>query len=120
MGECKEVWLKMVAGSSIRVLKADTFWLRFRGLLGKKDLPEQEGLLLEPCNNVHTVGMHFPIDIIFLSDDDRIIAVHRNVEPGRLCIRAANARKVLELAAGVGKKLPRFPGERLVFYRNSD
>lgn len=117
MLKMRHVWLKTSLGSSICVIKADNFWLRLRGLLGRKKLAETEGLLLEPCNNVHTIGMNFPIDIIFLSKDDRIIAVHQAVKPGRLCIRAANAKKVLELAVGSSKHLVCFPGERLTFFQ---
>lgn len=114
------VWLKTASGSPIRIKVANTFWLRLRGLLGRKELAETDGLLLEACHNVHTIGMHFPIDIIFLSADDRVIAIYENVGPGRVCVRAAKAQKVLELAAGVGKRIPCLLGKRLVLLKSNE
>ncbi len=47
-------------------LVADTFWTRFRGLLGRRYLTEDEGLLIQPAGSVHSFFMRFRIDVVFL------------------------------------------------------
>lgn len=54
------------------------------------------GLLIPRCHSVHTFGMRFPLDLIFLGPDSEVLALHRGVPPGRL-IRCAGAMDVLEL-----------------------
>ena len=54
------------------------------------------GLLLPGCRSVHTLGMRFPLDLIFLDDSWSVAALHRGVPPGRF-IRCAAAMAVLEL-----------------------
>ena len=54
------------------------------------------GLLIPRCRSVHTVGMRFPLDLVFLDGGDRVIELHRRVPPGRF-IRCAAAMAVLEL-----------------------
>lgn len=111
----ESLWLKVSHQPTIHIERANTFWRRFRGLLGRKSLLATEALLLEPCNSVHTLGMHFPIDVIFLTKEDRVLAVYKDVPPGRLSLHAKNARRVLELSAGMTQHLLCFPGERLNF-----
>jgi len=74
---------------------------RLRGLLGRTALPAHEGLLLDPCSSIHTVGMKFPIDVIFLDKHDRVTAWHVDVRPYRLLLSPWGTRKTLELASGV-------------------
>ena len=45
---------------------ADKLLLRMKGLLGRKSLDHGEGLWIKPCMGIHTFGMRFPIDVIFL------------------------------------------------------
>jgi uncharacterized membrane protein (UPF0127 family) len=74
-----------------------------RGLLGRKNLKAGEGLLLWPCSSIHCFGMHFPIDVIFLDRQTRVISLRENLTPGsRASYR--QARCVLELRAGEVKK----------------
>jgi uncharacterized membrane protein (UPF0127 family) len=116
-----DLGLKMADGSgSIRVRLARSFWSRLRGLLGRRTLPAQKGILLDPCSSVHTIGMQFPIDIVFLSRDDQVLAIHKRVAPGRLCISVRGARRVLELACGSVELLVCKPGDYLTFYAASD
>ena len=65
-----------------------------------KDLPADEGLLIERCNSIHTCFMRFPIDATFLDRDDNVVKVVRNIRPWRLCVWGGRrAVKVLETAA---------------------
>ena len=79
------------------VLPGNTFWRRLKGLLGRRELALQQGLLLEPCNSVHTLGMKFAIGVLFLSADNRILQLIPSLQPGRLSPIVKGAKKVLEL-----------------------
>lgn len=80
-----------------QVILADNFWTRLKGLLGRSALAENEGLLIRPCNSVHTLGMTFAIGVIFLDRDNRILQVIPLMKPGRLSPLVRGAKQVLEL-----------------------
>jgi uncharacterized membrane protein (UPF0127 family) len=73
---------------------------RRRGLLGRTSLEPGEGLLLDPCRSVHTIGMKFPIDIVFLDRDMKVVGLKAEVKPGSLSNTCLKARMTLELPAG--------------------
>ena len=82
-----------------RCLMATNSALRLRGLLGKKELPVGEGILLRPCGSVHTMFMRFAIDVVFCDADLRVLAVAPAVPKWRM--RGQRGAKVaIELAAG--------------------
>lgn len=54
------------------------------------------GLLIPGCRSVHTFGMRFPIDVLFLDEADRVIDLRRSVPPCRF-IGCPGAMAVLEL-----------------------
>lgn len=78
---------------------AATFWRRLKGLLGTRELPAGEALLIAPCNSVHTFGMKYPIDVIFVSKDNRVLKTVGAMQPGKIaaCYRSSY---VVELPAG--------------------
>jgi uncharacterized membrane protein (UPF0127 family) len=91
-------------------------WTRLRGLLGRKPLEPAaaEGLLLEPCSRVHTFGMAYPLDVIFLDCNNRVLDICENVTPWS--IRGARGgRKTLELAAGSIVAFAPRRGEELIW-----
>lgn len=71
---------------------------RTRGLLGRDGLPAGHGLVIAPSQGVHTFGMRFPIDIVFVRRDGRVVRCRRNVAPRRLAIWLT-AFAVIEVAA---------------------
>ncbi len=81
------------------IIIADNFFTRLRGLLFRKPLTQGEGLILIPCNSIHTFGMGYPIDVAFLDRDYRIVRLVREL-PARKVRSASGARMVLELPAG--------------------
>jgi protein-S-isoprenylcysteine O-methyltransferase Ste14/uncharacterized membrane protein (UPF0127 family) len=83
-----------------RLRVAQTHWSRFKGLLGTKNLPAGDGLWLAPCNQVHMIGMRYPIDIVFLDAERRVLRTISGLQPGRISPRVAGARSVLELPDG--------------------
>ena len=88
-----------VLGSRIGV--ADTSWSRMVGLLGKAALDSGGGLLIIPSQAVHTVAMRFPIDVVFLDRNCRVIHVHSALAPYRITAPHWRARCVIELPVGV-------------------
>ena len=82
-----------------RCREADSFGSRFRGLMGAAELPPGTGLLLPRTSSVHTHFMRFPIDVVFLDSELRIVSIVAALRPWRFA-RAKGADSVLELAAG--------------------
>lgn len=82
---------------------ADTPATRIIGLMFKKNIKGADGLLLDPCNSIHTFFMRYSLDVVFLSKSNEVIKVIRNLKPWRMTLIYFKARKTLELPAG---KLP--------------
>lgn len=72
---------------------------RMRGLLGRPPLHNREGLLIQPCNSVHTLFMRYAVDVIYLDRNYSVIKVVSALSPYRMSI-AVGAAAVLELRAG--------------------
>ena len=84
-----------------RTERAVSLWERLRGLLGRVSLGPDAALLIERCGSVHTVGMRFAIDLVFLDRAWRIVRIVRNVRPGRLMVCGGlRAVRTLESEAG--------------------
>jgi uncharacterized protein len=85
---------------------------RRKGLLGRDGLGAGEGLWIIPCEAVHTFWMRFPIDLIYLDRECRVVKVRSNVRPWRLsaCLRA---HSVIELAAGTAGRTETTRGDTL-------
>jgi uncharacterized membrane protein (UPF0127 family) len=96
-----------------RARVARSFGARFLGLMGRNSLPPGRGLLFPGASSVHTHFMRFPIDVVFLDDERRVVAVSRALRPWRFA-REAGADAVLELAAGECERLGVAEGDRLV------
>jgi uncharacterized membrane protein (UPF0127 family) len=99
-------------GGSLRVRVADTFVGRGLGLLVGRPLDESEGLLIAPCSSIHTFGMRYPIDVVFLQRDGAVLRTCADVRAGRLRL-ARGAHAVLELRAGVAARQRLVAGSRL-------
>jgi uncharacterized membrane protein (UPF0127 family) len=88
----------------MRVLEARGFGARRRGLAGLAGMPPATGLWIHRCRSVHTVGMRFALDLVWLDAGERVVRVDRDVAPRRTrgCLRA---RTVIETRAGEGERL---------------
>jgi uncharacterized protein len=91
---------------------ADSFFTRARGLLGRRELPPGEGMLIRPTSSVHTLGMRFPIDVAYLDRDLTVIKIAHRLRPWRISFRR-RARAALELPAGECERLGIAVGDRL-------
>ena len=85
---------------------------RMRGLLGRDDLATGEGMLIKPAPSVHTFFMRFPIDVLFLDRDMRVLRIARELRPWRMAA-CRKARAVLELPAGEAERRGVRVGDRL-------
>lgn len=83
---------------------ANTFFKRFKGLMGKKTLDKGDGLYIYKCNSIHMFFMRFPIDVIFLDKNKAIVHLIENFKPWRLTLPVKFAMDTLELPAGTIKK----------------
>lgn len=83
-----------------RVSGAETFRLRLLGLMFRPGLGQGEGLLIRPCRAIHTHFMRFPIDVVFLDSQDRVVHVINAMAPWKLSPTVPAADAVLELPAG--------------------
>jgi len=79
---------------------ADTFLTRAKGLLGRKDFKQGEALVIRPCNSIHTFFMRFPIDVLFVDKENKIIRATPSLRPYRLSRVCFNSVFAVELPAG--------------------
>src|ERR671936_1514545 len=96
-----EVALRLENGRTVceRCVLADTALARMKGLLGRRELPDGEGILLRPASSIHMAFMRFPIDAVFLARDLTVLKVVRELAPWRMAAKR-RAHSVLELPAG--------------------
>jgi uncharacterized protein len=94
----KETWL------ATKVRKADNFLTRLVGLLKRTNLGPEEALWLMPSRGIHTIGMKFPIDIVFLNKSHHVVGLMAGLAPYRISPIHFNGYSVLELPNGTIKK----------------
>ena len=102
-----------VLGDAIR--QANTFFLRARGFLGADGLSEGEGLWICPCTGIHSFGMRFEFDALFLDAKRRVVGVYSRFRRNRLSRVFWNARGVLELPAGMIESTGTEVGDEIEF-----
>ncbi|MFC0561243.1 DUF192 domain-containing protein [Halalkalibacter alkalisediminis] len=100
---------------SEKVSVAATMFSRAKGLLGKKELPQNESILLTPCNQVHTYFMLFTIDCVFLDSNDKVIHLIERLKPWSVSSRIPKATDVLELPEGSISKFSIYKNQYLSF-----
>ena len=82
------------------VKEAKSFMARLRGLMYKKDLPSGEALLIKPCDSIHTFGMRFAIDVLFIDSAGTILRAVHSLKPGKVIGPVRKAIAVLEMISG--------------------
>ncbi|HME36052.1 MAG TPA: DUF192 domain-containing protein [Candidatus Sulfotelmatobacter sp.] len=94
---------------------ADTHWTRLRGLLGLRsnDFRNGFGLWIVPCHGVHTLGMGFPIDVIYLDRAMTVIHIQSGLRPWRIAPVRAEAATVLELPCSTAADTGTAVGDRI-------
>jgi uncharacterized membrane protein (UPF0127 family) len=101
-----------ILGASVDV--ADTSIKRQKGLLGRDSLPPGQGLWIVPCEAIHTFGMRFPIDVVYLDRKKKVRKICKAMRPWRLSM-CLFAHSVLEFPAGIIEETGTQAGDRLHF-----
>jgi uncharacterized membrane protein (UPF0127 family) len=96
-----------------RLEAPNLLWERMRGLLGRDRLEAGEAMLLLACRWVHTFGMRFPIDVVFLDAHYRVVRLAPDLKPNRLSPFVPAARMTVELPAGTLARLNLRRGDQL-------
>ena len=93
---------------------ANTSATRKTGLLKHTKLDPGEGLWITPCEGVHTIGMKFPIDVLFLNKKRKVLKIRPAMPKWRMsmCLRA---HSVLELPSGMAAATETVRGDQLEF-----
>lgn len=94
----KQTWL------ATKVRKADNFLTRLVGLLKRTHLGPEEALWLMPSKGIHTIGMKFPIDVVFLTKDNQVVGLMSGLPPYRISAIHFRGYSVLELPNGTIRK----------------
>ena len=84
----------------LHITPAVTFTRRLAGLLGARPLGQDDTLLLYPCAGIHTLGMRFAIDVLFLDSEGLPLKQQSSVLPWRLVTAPRRTAMTLELASG--------------------
>jgi uncharacterized membrane protein (UPF0127 family) len=94
---------------------ADTHWTRLRGLLGLRagDFRNGSGLWIVPCHGVHTLGMGFPIDVVYLDRAMRVIHVQSDLRPWHFAPVRTEAASVLELPSQTAAETKTAVGDKI-------
>jgi uncharacterized membrane protein (UPF0127 family) len=94
---------------------ADTHWTRLRGLLGLRpsDFRNGFGLWIVPCHGVHTLGMGFPIDVIYLDRAMTVVHIQHDLRPWRIAPVRAQAATVLELPSSTAAETGTTIGDKI-------
>jgi uncharacterized protein len=89
---------------------ADNVFSRFMGLMFRRDLPAGHGLAIRPCNSIHMFFMRFPLDVVFVDGDGRVVRVLDAIRPWRLSSVVRGAKAAIELPAGTAARTGVRPG----------
>ncbi len=92
---------------------ADSFWLRLVGLLGRKGMSADEGMWFDRCSSIHTFGMRFSLDVVFLDSSMKVKALKPDVKPGRMTWPVMGARSAVELTSGSIERMKIKIGDQL-------
>ncbi|NYT64974.1 DUF192 domain-containing protein [Alcaligenaceae bacterium] len=96
--------------NALTLLRASSFWQRLTGLHTYSGLSSMTGLWLSPCRAIHTLGLSYPIDVLYLDRQQKIIKRLDALAPNRVSVCWA-AYSVVELPAGFCTKHPDYPDQ---------
>jgi len=98
---------------------ADNFYTRLVGLLRDKQLASGDGLWIVPCNSIHSIGMKFDFDAVFLDKNLRVVHLMSEMKPWRLSRMVFAAHSVLEVPAGIIAQTATEIGDQFEMTRDS-
>ncbi len=93
---------------------AETFWARFRGLMGRSSLRDGGGLVLKGDKGIHSFFMRFPIDVVYADWEARVVHLDPGMPPYRIGPIVPRAAYILELPDGVIQATETSVGDQLI------
>ena len=103
MSKSKKLFFEINCGDrnlAKRASLADTFMERALGLMFSEDLGDRDALIIEPTNSIHTFFMNYPIDVIFINRDHKVVKVFKKLKPWRMTRMYFTASKAIEFMGG--------------------
>jgi uncharacterized membrane protein (UPF0127 family) len=97
-----------------RVARASNFVTRGLGLLPRATVAPDEGMWIDGCSAVHTIGMRATIDLYFLDRDSRVLRIVSAIPPNRLAVSCRDAVSIVELGSGPDLGRDILVGDQLV------
>jgi uncharacterized membrane protein (UPF0127 family) len=92
---------------------ATSFFTRFMGLMGKKEMGKDETIIFPRCNSIHTFFMRMPIDVVFVSHNGRIVRIYHDLNPWKMLAPVKGAKHAVEMAAGCSAEKALSEGDML-------
>lgn len=99
---------------SIKGMQTQSLKERLGGLLVLEALNREQALWITPCNSIHTFGMKYALDLVYIDKNNKVRGLVSNIKPWRmsLCLRA---KAVMELAAGSLQYIDVQPGDSCIW-----
>lgn len=113
MIKVRNITRDLVLGDTVR--EATTFFSRWKGLLGTEGLSTGEGIWISPCNSIHSFGMRFEFDALFVDGGYRVAGLYKHFQRHRFSRIFWKARGVLELPAGTIERTGTEVGDEVEF-----
>jgi len=85
-------------------------------LLGRKGLNPGEALIMKPCKSIHTLFLNFPVDVLFVDKNNKVIALITSLKPWRVSAVYLRAEYAIELPCGMISKSLTTEGDEMVIY----
>jgi uncharacterized protein len=98
-------------GSRVKI--ARSFWARGRGLMFRASLEEGSGLIIDPCGSIHSMWMRFPIDVLYVARDGKVIRADAEMKPWRIGPLFVRGKYVIELPTGTIARSKTEAGDQL-------
>ena len=90
-------WVRLTECARI----ADNYLTRVVGLLRDRQLELGDGLWIKPCNSIHSIGMKFVFDAVFLDHNLQVVHLMSDMKPWRISKIVFSAKSVLEVPSGI-------------------
>ena len=92
---------------------ANNPWTRLRGLIGVRQLPEGQGIVIEPCHGVHCMFMSIPIDVVYVDKLHRVVALDKGMQPWAVGKIYRESHYVVEVPVGTIERTQTEVGDQL-------
>jgi uncharacterized membrane protein (UPF0127 family) len=83
-----------------KAARAGSFLARGRGLMLSPPLPAGGGLVIDPCSSIHMLFMRYPLDILFVGKDGKVVFMYEGIKPWRVGRIVRGAKLAIELPEG--------------------